>query len=71
MEADIKQNKKVLNHGIGDIKMQDEYEFDDTELDFGAYDSETEPCPYAEGDEEGLCVKHSYGCHYVGCKFAD
>ena len=28
-------------------------------------------CPMGIGDENGLCIKASCGCHYVGCEYSD
>jgi hypothetical protein len=38
----------------------------------GGYAQEDHPiCPFDIGDENGLCIKASFGCHIVGCEFAD
>ena len=28
-------------------------------------------CPFDVGDSNNLCVKDLYGCHFIGCEFAD
>lgn len=44
----------------------------DPELCDPGYGSEDHPlCPFDVGDENGLCVKVSCGCHIIGCEFSD
>jgi len=38
----------------------------------GQWESDDNPfCDFGFGDDEGLCIKHLYGCHYVGCEMSD